>query len=121
MNLPRENKVILRKENLSSFGSIAAALLAASCCIGPVVFILFGTSVGFLSNLMVLDPLRPYMLGAAFVMLGYSFWKLYLKKVDCDCEADVRTRRIARVIFWTAAVAMIISASYVHVVGWLVG
>lgn len=111
--------MFVKKENLSSFGSIAAALLAASCCIGPVIFILFGTSVGFLSKLVVLDPYRPYMLGAASLMLGYSFWKLYLKKVDCNCEADFRTRRIARVIFWTAAVSLIISASYIKVVTWL--
>jgi len=121
MNAMKENKITMKKENLSSIGSIAAALLAASCCIGPVIFILFGTSVGFLSNLMVLDPLRPYMLGAAFVMLGYSFWKLYLKKVDCNCEADFRTRRIARMIFWTAAVSLIISVSYLKVVTWVTG
>lgn len=121
MNIMKENKMALRKENLSSFGSIAAALLAASCCIGPVIFILFGTSVGFLSKLMVLDPYRPYMLGAAFLMLGYSFWKLYLKKIDCNCEADFRTRRIARMIFWTAAVALIISVSYLKVVTWFAG
>jgi mercuric ion transport protein len=121
MNTMKENKTTLRKENLSSFGSIAGALLAASCCIGPVIFIIFGTSVGFLSKLMVLDPYRPYMLGAAFLMLGYSFWKLYLKNVDCNCEADFRTRRIARMIFWTAAVALIISASYLKVVTWFTG
>jgi mercuric ion transport protein len=121
MNALKENAIALKKENLSSFGSIATALLAASCCIGPVIFIIFGTSVGFLSKLTVLDPYRPYMLGAAFLMLGYSFWKLYMKKVDCNCEADFRTRRIARMIFWTAAVALIISASYLKVVTWFTG
>ncbi len=121
MNAMIENKLALGKENLSSFGSVAASLLAASCCIGPVIFIVFGTSVGFLSKLMVLDPLRPYMLGAAFLMLGYSFWKLYLKKVDCNCEADFRTRRIARMIFWTATVALVVSVSYLKVVTWLAG
>jgi hypothetical protein len=54
-------------------------------------------------------------------MLGYSFWKLYLKNVDCNCDADFRTRRIARMIFWTAAVALVISASYLKVVTWFTG
>ncbi len=107
--------------NLSSFGTIGVSLLAASCCIGPVIFIIFGTSVGFFSKFAILSPYRPYLLGAAFIMLGYSFWKLYLKKEDCKCEADLRTRRIARAIFWTAAVALIISASYLKVVTWLAG
>lgn len=111
----------VKKENLSSLGSITAALLAASCCIGPLIFIIFGTSVGFLSRLTVLSPYRPYMLGAAFIMLGYSFWNLYIKKADCSCKADIRSRRIARAIFWAAAAALIISASYLKVVTWLAG
>ena len=111
----------VNKGNLSSFGTIGASLLAASCCIGPVIFIIFGTSVGFFSKFAVFSPYRPYLLGAAFIMLGYSFWKLYLKKADCNCEADFRTRRIARAIFWTAAVALIISVSYLKVVTWLAG
>ncbi|MFV1957654.1 MAG: mercuric transporter MerT family protein [bacterium] len=111
----------VKRGTLSSLGTIAASLLAASCCIGPVIFIIFGTSVGFLSKFAIFSPFRPYLLGAALLMLGYSFWKLYLKKVDCNCEADFRSRRIARGIFWAAASALIISASYLKIVTWFAG
>jgi len=121
MNAMKEKKLAPRKENMSSFGTIAASLLAASCCLGPVIFIIFGTSVGFFSKFAVFSPYRPYLLGAAFIMLGYSFWNLYLKKADCSCEVDFRARRIARMIFWTATVALLVSVSYLKVVTWLAG
>lgn len=90
----------MKKENISSLGTIIASLLAASCCIGPAIFVVFGTSVGFLGKMTMFAPHRPYFLGAAAAMLGFSFWKLYLKKPDCDCVEDVRAKKIARAILW---------------------
>ena len=79
-------------------------LLATSCCIGPAIFVVFGTSVGFMGKLSIFEPYRPYFLTAAAAMLGFSFWKLYLKKPDCDCEEDVRVKKIARIILWIGTV-----------------
>jgi len=111
----------IKSENLSTAGTIASSFLAASCCIGPVIFILFGTSAGFLSTLMVLDPFRPYLLGAAAFMLTYLFWKLYVKKEECTCVEDLRARKISRIVFWVAAVFLIISASYLKIFQWISG
>lgn len=112
----------MKKENVSSLGTIVTALLAASCCIGPVVFAVFGTSIGFLGKLAILDPIRPYLLAAACGMFGYSFWKLYLKKsIPCDCEADRRSRRIARGIFWTGFTALIFAVLFPKVAVWMLG
>jgi mercuric ion transport protein len=112
----------MKKENISSAGTIVTSLLAASCCVGPAVFAIFGTSVGFLGKLTILDPVRPYLLTAAFVMFGYSFWKLYLKKtIPCACEADMRARRIARGIFWTGFAALIFAVSFPKIMVWLLG
>ncbi len=113
----------MKKENISSAGTIVTSLLASSCCIGPVIFVLFGTSAGFLSKLTFLDPLRPYLLGAAFVMLSYSFWKLYLRKktIACACEADERSRKVARGIFWAGFGALVFAVSFQKAVLWIFG
>lgn len=87
----------MRKEIMTSVGVIVAALLAATCCIGPV---LFGASFAFLGKLSFMEAFRPYFLGLAGLMVGYSFWKLYLKKPDCACPADVRIRKVSRWVFW---------------------
>ena len=102
----------MKTENISSMGTILASFLAASCCIGPAIFIIFGASASFMGGLSFLEPLRFYLLGFAVLLLGISFWKLYLKKPDCDCREDFRARKIARGLFWVGVVALAFSASF---------
>jgi mercuric ion transport protein len=105
----------MKTENISSMGTILTSFLAASCCIGPAIFVIFGTSASFMSGFTILEPLRPYLLGAAILLFGFSFWRLYLKKPDCSCDEDFRARKIARGIFWVGAVAFVFSASFQRV------
>jgi len=108
----------MRKENISSIGTIIASLLATSCCIGPAIFVVFGTSVGFLGSLSIFEPYRPYFLVAAGLMLGFSFWKLYLKPQDCECEEDIRVRRIARIILWIGFALFLFALSFQKLLIW---
>ena len=109
----------MRKETVTSTGSVVTALLAASCCVGPAIFVVFGASIGFLGRLAVLAPLRPYFLAAAAVLLGYSFWRLYLKRTDCNCVADFRARRLARIIFWVGAGLTVFALVFARVLSWI--
>jgi len=111
----------MAKGKIAGFGSIVASFLAASCCIGPALFVLFGTSVGFLGKLSVLNKYRPYLLAAAFLMLGYSFWNLYIKKPDCTCAEDFRNRRIARFIFWIGLGSFLFALSFQKLILWIYG
>lgn len=111
--------MLLKQENISGIGTILFSLLVASCCIGPAIFIIFGTSAGILGGLSFMSPLKPYLLGVAFVMLGYSFWKLYLKKPDCACRENILARKIARWIFWAGFTAFVFAASFQKVVLWI--
>ena len=77
--------------------------------------------MGFLGVFMVLDPYRPWLLAAGAVMLGYSFFKLYVRKAACVCEADVRARRVSRILFWSAASLFLIALSYQRVLFWIYG
>ncbi len=111
----------MNKTNVSSIGAILTSLLVTSCCIGPAFFVVFGTSIGFLGKLSFLMPIQPYLLGGAFLMLGYSFWKLYLKKPQCACVEDFRVRKIARGIFWVGFSALVFAISFQKVVIWIYG
>lgn len=111
----------MKTENISSLGTIISSLLTVSCCIGPAIFVVFGTSVGFLGRLSFLDPLRPYLLGAAFLMFVYSFYKLYLKRPNCECAENLRTRKAARGIFWIGFTSLIFAASFNKVIIWIYG
>lgn len=109
----------MKKETMASVGAMAAALLAATCCIGPVLFVLFGASFAFLGKLSFMEQFRPYFLGIAGVMVAYSFRKLYLKKSDCSCPADFRMRRISRWVFWVGLVVVILAVFFKTIILWL--
>ena len=109
----------MKTEKLSGAGIIIASLLATSCCIGPAIFVVFGTSVGFMGGLSIFEPFRPYFLSVAAIMLSFSFWKLYLKQPDCDCEADVRTKKIARIIFWSGTILFLFALLFQKVLFWI--
>jgi mercuric ion transport protein len=111
----------MKKENLTNAGAILAAFLAASCCVGPAVFVITGTSLGFLGRLSFMERFRPYLLSTAGLMLGYSFWKLYIKKRACDCAEDIRARKIARLILWIGFAALVIAASFQNIVSLIYG
>lgn len=111
----------INRENISSTGSLVASILAAICCIGPAIALLTGTSMGILGSLMVLDPFRPWLLAAGSVMLGYSFFKLYIRKSSCACDADVRARKASRILFWSAAFLFLVALTYQTVLIWIYG
>jgi len=102
----------VKKENVSSIGTILASFLAASCCLGPAVFVVFGTSIGVFGKLSIMEAMRPYLLGVGFLMIGFSFWKLYVRKPDCNCEADVRSMKIARSIWWLGFASLVLAATF---------
>ena len=48
-----------KKELAASVASLGLAFLVASCCLGPLIFILTSVSVAGLSQLSVLSKYRP--------------------------------------------------------------
>ena len=41
-----------------------AAILASTCCLGPLVLLMLGVSGAWIANLTALEPFRPYFIGA---------------------------------------------------------
>jgi mercuric ion transport protein len=50
-----------------------AAILASTCCLGPLVLITLGFSGAWIGNLTMLEPYRPIFIGAALVALGFPY------------------------------------------------
>ncbi|NOX32417.1 MAG: hypothetical protein GXP56_01580 [Deltaproteobacteria bacterium] len=109
----------MKKENISSTLAVIVSFLAASCCIGPAIFIVFGVSAGFMGNFGFLEIYKSYFLGAGFLMLSFSFWKLYIKKKTCDCIEDIRMQKISKGIFWTGVILFVFALSFQKILIWL--
>ncbi len=103
----------------SAIGGVITALLAASCCIGPALFLAFGiTGLGFLTRL---EPLRPYMIGLTFVFVAFAWRHAYGKGSNCgpDGGCNPRARKINRLLFWVLVGFAIFGVSFPYVAAWL--
>ena len=100
----------MKSESYTGIGAIIASFFVASCCIGPAIFVIFGTSLSFLGWFTIFEPYQGYFMALAAVFLALSFWNLYLKKADCECEdRDTRINTVAKTIFWIGFMLFLIA------------
>ena len=72
------------------FGGIISAILASTCCLGPLLFLLFGVSVGSLSFLEKFAPYHDYFsIGAVAVTLYLWFDWLRGRKDRVACATSL--------------------------------
>jgi mercuric ion transport protein len=79
------------KYEKSSIGlGLLTALASSLCCIAPILALLAGTS-GVASNFSRIEPMRPYLVGATFLILGFAWYqklKPQAQIADC-CQTNV--------------------------------
>lgn len=81
-------------------GALLTALLSASCCIVPTLFMVFGISFAGIINVSALQEYRWIFTTAAVIMLGIGFYRMVIKKqIECDCEPSL-TSKILLALFW---------------------
>lgn len=87
---------------LASIGAIGSVIAASSCCL-PILPFLF--AAGFAGSSAVLSTLRPYLLTASFLFVGYGFYETWLSK-RCQCRPSL----LSSLFLWTSAVVVVIAA-----------
>jgi mercuric ion transport protein len=81
-------------------GAFITAILSASCCIVPTLFILFGISFAGIINVQALEEYRWIFTTLALIMLSIGFYQMVIKKqIECDCEPSL-TSKILLILFW---------------------
>ena len=90
--------------------SIFLALCSLSCCIAPLLFVLFGVTLLFAEYLSYLAPFRWLFVLLAIASLSYAFWRIFLPKkpVCCDSTLNTKTQKILFVIFAILSALMIV-------------
>ncbi len=63
-------------------GGIISAILASTCCLAPLLFLLFGVSVGSLSFLQYFSPYHNYFSVGAIGIVGWLWFDWYSKRKD---------------------------------------
>lgn len=104
-----------RRAGLLAGASVLGAIIASSCCVVPLLFVMLGIGGAWMSNLTALEPYKPYFIGATAVLLGFGFWHVYFKpKKACEAGsycANPSSGRITKVALCVATVVVLLAAT----------
>ncbi len=96
-----------------------AAILASTCCLGPLVLVLLGVSGAWIGNLTKLEPYRPYFIGAAIIALFFAGRQIFRPATACkpgEVCALPQGRRIYKIVFGIVSVLVFIALVFPYVV-----
>lgn len=92
-----------------------AAILASTCCLGPLVLITLGFSGAWISNLTVLEPYRPIFIGVALVALLLAYRRIFRSAETCkpgEVCAISQVRTVYKYIFWVVMALVLIALGF---------
>jgi mercuric ion transport protein len=89
-----------------------AALLASTCCVGPLLLITLGFSGAWISKLTALQPYQPIFIGAAAVALffaGKRIWRPVARCAAGEVCALPRVRLVYQLLFVGVCVLLLMA------------
>jgi mercuric ion transport protein len=92
-----------------------AAILASTCCLGPLVLVALGLSGAWIGNLTLLEPYRPFFIAGALVALFFAGRRIFRPAQACqpgEVCAVPRTRRIYKIVFGIVSALVLIALVY---------
>jgi mercuric ion transport protein len=96
-----------------------AALLASTCCLGPLVLVALGFGGAWISNLTALEPYRPVFFSVALVAMFFAWRRIYRPLESCKpgdvCDIG-QVRTTYKFIFWGVTVLVVIALGFPYVV-----
>ncbi len=95
-----------------------AAILASTCCLGPLVLVALGFSGAWIGNLTALEPYRPIFIGAALVALFFAGRRVVRPAAACkpgEVCAIPQVRRTYKVLFWIVAALVLVALAFPYV------
>jgi mercuric ion transport protein len=100
------------------FAGGLAAILASTCCLGPLILISLGFSGAWIGNLTVLEPYRPFFIVAAVLALFFAGRQIFRPAHLCnpgEVCALPRARRHYKFLFWSCATLVLVTLVYPYV------
>lgn len=95
-----------------------AAILASTCCLGPLVLVALGFSGAWIGNLTVLEPYRPIFIGAALVAMFFAGWRIFRPADACkpgEVCAVPRVNKAYKLIFWIVAGLILVALAFPYI------
>ena len=96
-----------------------SAILASTCCLGPLLLVMLGFSGAWIGKLRVLEPYSHYFIAIALVAMVFAFRRIYRPVQDCkpgEVCAIPQVRLAYKVIFWVVVGLILIALGFPYVV-----
>jgi mercuric ion transport protein len=98
-----------------------AAILASTCCLGPLVLITLGISGAWIGNLRVLEPYRPIFIGVALLALFFAWRRIWQPAVACtpgEVCAVPQIKRTYKHLFAVVSILVLIALTFPYIAPW---
>jgi mercuric ion transport protein len=95
-----------------------AAILASTCCLGPLVLVALGVSGAWIGNLAALEPYRPIFIGVALVALFFAYRGIFRPTQTCkpgEVCAVPQVKAAYKILFWIVAALIGIAISFPYI------
>jgi len=95
-----------------------AAILASTCCLGPLVLIALGFSGAWIGNLTVLEPYRPIFIGVALLALFFAYRRLFRPAATCkpgEVCATPQVNTAYKTLFWIVSALVLIALAFPYI------
>lgn len=95
-----------------------AAILASTCCLGPLVLVTLGFSGAWIGSLTLLEPYRPTFLGAALVALFFAYRRIFRAAAACqpgDICAIPQVNIAYKIFFWAVTVLVLLALVFPYI------
>ncbi|MEX0706733.1 MAG: mercuric ion transporter MerT [Woeseia sp.] len=100
------------------FAGGLAAILASTCCLGPLVLITLGFSGAWIGNLTALEPYRLAFIGVALVAMFFAYRRIFRPVQTCkpgEVCAVPQVRSTYKILFWTVAGLVAVALAFPYV------
>lgn len=95
-----------------------AAILASTCCLGPLLLVGIGISGAWIGNLTVLEPYRPIFIAAALLALFFAYRRIFRPVTSCDpgevC-AMPQVKSAYKMLFWLVAALVLVAVAFPYI------
>lgn len=96
-----------------------AALLASTCCIGPLLLVMLGFSGAWIGNLSALEPYRPIFILLAVLALALAWRRIFRSRQACRPDelcAAPRIRTAYKFIYWLVAALVMLALVFPYLI-----
>jgi len=103
---------------IALFAGGLSAILASTCCLGPLLLVMLGISGAWIGNLRILEPYRPVFIGVALVAMYFAYRRIYRPAQSCKAGeicAIPQARTIYKLVFWFVAALILLALGFPYV------